>query len=68
MTESKTPNTTDPSAPTTPEMAAMWDAHPRPELTDYAAWIAEGVEAAPEVRAFERRRSRVQRSIYGEAA
>ncbi len=68
MPESDSTNTTDPSTPSIAEMEAMWDTLPRPELTDYAAWIATGIEAAPEVRAFERRRSRVQRWIYGEAA
>jgi hypothetical protein len=56
--------------PATPaEIAEMWDALPgRPALTDYAAWMAEGIEAAAEVRAFERSRSALMRGIYGEAA
>jgi hypothetical protein len=44
----------------------MWDAYSRPEPTDYAAWIAESVEAAAEVRVFERSRAALMSAIYGE--
>jgi len=54
--------------PTETEMAEMYDALPRPPLTDYAAWIAEGIECASEVRAFERSRSALMRWIYGDDA
>jgi hypothetical protein len=54
--------------PTSADLASMWDALPRPELTDYAAWLAEGVEAAAEVRAFERSRAGLMRHLFGEVA
>jgi hypothetical protein len=39
---------------------------PKPPLTDMAAWIAEGVEAAAETRAYERRRASLMNAIYGD--
>jgi hypothetical protein len=38
----------------------------RPPLTDMATWIAEGVEAAAETRAAERRRASLMNAIYGD--
>jgi len=37
---------------------------PRPAVSDYEAWIAEGIEAAAEVRAFERSRAAIMRWLY----
>jgi hypothetical protein len=58
------------SIPTSAELASMYDALPgRPELTeltDMVAWIAEGVEAAAETRAYERRRAAFAKAIYGD--
>jgi hypothetical protein len=60
------------SDPTPSELSEMIDAldavDPRPPLTDYAAWMAECIEAAAEVRAFERSRASLMAGIYGEAA
>jgi hypothetical protein len=70
------PDTTDlsavqsaPTAGVMDEMITALDAvAPKPPLTDYAAWIAEGVEAAVETRAAERRRASLMRTIYGDTA
>jgi hypothetical protein len=52
------------------EISEMIDAldavDPRPPLTNMAAWIAEGVEAAAETRAAERRRASLMNAIYGD--
>jgi hypothetical protein len=58
------------ATPSEIEISQMIDgldaADPRPDLTDYAAWIAEGAEVASEVRQFERRRAAAARVIYGD--
>jgi hypothetical protein len=60
------------SDPTPSELSEMIDGldavDPRPPLSRYEAWLAEGLEAAAEVRAFERSRSALMQAIYGEAA
>jgi hypothetical protein len=62
--------TSNPYAPTSAELASMRDAldaaDPRPPLTNMAAWIAEGVEAAAETRAAERRRASLMRMIHND--
>jgi hypothetical protein len=48
----------------------MFDAQPRLQISEYELWLAAGNDLvhAAEVRAFERRRAGLMRSIYGEAA
>lgn len=53
-------------APAPADLAEMWDSCPRPPLTSYEAFIAEGVEAADEVREFERRRAGLMAFLYGD--
>jgi hypothetical protein len=57
-------------APSPSELASMIDAQPRPPLSEYETWLAEGNDPqhAAECRAFERSRSGLMRTLYGEAA
>jgi hypothetical protein len=51
-------------------LASMFDALPRPALSEYESWLAAGndPEHATECRDFERRRAGLMLAIYGEAA
>jgi hypothetical protein len=58
---------TDPTPSEIDDMIDGLDAvDPRPPLSDYEAWLAEGIEVAAEVRAFEQSRSALMRAIYGD--
>jgi hypothetical protein len=75
MSQANAAHTPDSAYTATPaEMARMIDgldaALSRPLLSEYERWLSAGNDPqhAAECRAYERRRSSLMRSIYGEAA